>query len=111
MSSVKWFAGMIGGTVSAFTNIDTNQSGDVDTGEIINAIQKVIGEALDDLPQGLSIKKVIEEAKDSVLRAEAKEEFVAKFDLKNDKLEKILELVFELILEVLSIDRVETEAV
>ena len=107
MSSIKWFAGMLGGTVSAFTNIDTDASGTVETTEIINAIQKVIGEALDDLPQGLSIKKVLEEAKDVQLKEAAKAEFVLKFDLKNDNLEKILELVFELILNILAIDKPE----
>ena len=102
---LKWLAGMVGGSVSTFANIDQNGDGKIQTGEIITAVTSLTNEAFDDLPQGFSFNQAIEDAKDPLKKAEAVQECVIKFDLKTDKVERSAELVFELIIELISIDR------
>ena len=96
---------MVGGSVSTFANIDQNQDGQIQTNEIISAVTSLTNEAFDDLPQGFSFKTALEEAKNPEFKQAAIDEFILKFGLRNSKVERIGEIVFELIIELISIDR------
>ena len=103
--SLKWFAGIIAGFITTILNIDRDGDDKVETNEIIAAVNDIVKEAFDDLPEGLSLKNAIADTRVPERKAAAINEFIVKFDLTNDEAERLVELSFEMLIVGLSIQK------
>ena len=108
---LKWLAGMIAGSIKSIVTLDKNEDKKVQASEVLTAFNAILAEAFDDLPTSFDFGKALEEAKDPEVKLSALTEFSTKLELKNKTAERISELLFELLLEVLAMRKGDAEAV